>query len=70
MAPRLYPAVKRPGNKADHVPPSGSVVKDEWSCISTAPVCIHSVYRDISTLYLILLLRKTFELFENLFINF
>ena len=30
----------------DHLPPSSAEVKNEWSCNSTPPICLHIVDRD------------------------
>jgi hypothetical protein len=35
--------VKWPGREADHSPPSGAEVKNEWSYISAPPVRLHGV---------------------------
>ena len=39
------PVLKRPGREADHSPPSGVEVKNEWSCNSTPPISCHSMNR-------------------------
>jgi hypothetical protein len=36
----------RSGREVDHLSPSSSEVKNEWSCTSTFPVCLHGRYRD------------------------
>jgi len=50
------PKKKRPGRKADRVPPSRANVKNEWSYTSTPPICLHGMHRDniISTFSIIL----------------
>jgi hypothetical protein len=35
--------VKRPGRDANQSSPSSAVVKNEWSCTSVPPVCLHGV---------------------------
>jgi hypothetical protein len=45
------PEVKQAGPKADHSPPSSTVVINKWSYNSTLPICLYDVYRDI--IYLI-----------------
>lgn len=32
--------VKWLGSEFSHLPPSGSKLKDEWSCTATSPVCL------------------------------
>ena len=38
--------LKRPGRGVDRSPPSNYKGKNEWSCTSTPPVCLHGVYRE------------------------
>jgi hypothetical protein len=42
----LSPGVKRLKREADHLPPSSSEVKNEWSFISTRPYATHGVHRE------------------------
>jgi hypothetical protein len=37
--------VKPLGYKANHSPPSNAEVKNEWTYTSTAPICLHVMYR-------------------------
>jgi len=39
---KSFPGVKRPGNEAEHLPPSCAKVMKEWSYSSTPPVFLHS----------------------------
>jgi hypothetical protein len=36
-----FPGVKRPGNEAEHLPPSCAKVMKEWSYSSTPPVFLY-----------------------------
>jgi hypothetical protein len=38
------------GCEADYLPPSSAKVMNEWSSTSTAPLCLHGMYGDSSTL--------------------
>jgi hypothetical protein len=42
---------RRPGHKADHLPPSTAEVKTKWNCNSAPPVCVHGLLMDSCTLY-------------------
>jgi len=35
-----------PRCEADHSPPPSAKVKNEWSCTSTPPTCLHGMDRD------------------------
>jgi hypothetical protein len=37
------PGIRRPGNEADHSPPSSAEVKNAWSYTSIPPVHLHGV---------------------------
>jgi hypothetical protein len=50
-----FPGVKRPGRQVYHSPPASTEVKDEWSCTSAVPVCLHGVDRYSFTFFLIFL---------------
>jgi len=39
----LSPGVKWMGHEAGHIPPSNAKIKNEWSCISTPPICLHGM---------------------------
>jgi hypothetical protein len=38
--------VKRPWREVDHSRPSSAEVRNEWSCTSTLPICLHGVDRE------------------------
>ena len=38
--------VKWPEHVGDHLSPPSARVKNEWSCTSTPPTCLHAMYRD------------------------
>ena len=42
----FFQGIKWPGHEIDHSPPSSAEVKDEWSCISAAPLCLHDMDRN------------------------
>jgi len=42
----FFPGVKPPGREVNHTPPSTVEVKNEWSCTSTPPICLHGVDRE------------------------
>ena len=44
--PCLFPVVKLPGRDASHSLPSSAVIKNEWSCSPTSPLCLHCEDRD------------------------
>jgi len=46
-----YPRVKQLGHEVYHSSPTSVKVKNEWSCISTTPIYLHSVEREIFTFY-------------------
>ena len=46
-----YPEVQRPGLEANHLLASGLKVKNERSCASAPPVCVHGVDRGIDSVY-------------------
>jgi hypothetical protein len=39
----LFPKIKWSGHEANHLSPSIMKVMNMWSCISTLPICLHSV---------------------------
>ena len=39
----VFPGVKRSGREVDHSCPFSAVVKNEWSCTSTPPLCRRGV---------------------------
>jgi hypothetical protein len=45
----IFHGAKQPGHEANPLLPSSSEVKNEWSCTSIAPVCLHGMYRDSCT---------------------
>jgi hypothetical protein len=52
----FFPGVQPPEREVNHTPPSTVEVKNEWSCTSTPPICLHGVDREnfIFCLYLVL----------------
>ena len=42
----LSPQVRRPRRKADGSPRPSAEVTNEWSCTSTARICLYGAYRD------------------------
>jgi hypothetical protein len=46
----LFSGVKWLGTEADHLHPSDTKVKNEWSYTSAPPLCVHGVDRDIITI--------------------
>ena len=42
----LFPRVKRPGREVNHPLPFTAEIKNEWSCTSLHPICLHSIERE------------------------
>jgi hypothetical protein len=40
--------VKQLGHEANHSASSSAKVNNEWSYVVTPPVCLHSMYRDVT----------------------
>jgi hypothetical protein len=41
-----FPGVKLPKREADNLPSSSAELTNEWTCISTPPICRHGVHKD------------------------
>jgi hypothetical protein len=46
-----FPGVKRLGREVQHSLPSSAEVKNEWSCTTTPPMCLHILTRKILRVY-------------------
>ena len=46
-----FPGVKQLGREVKHSFPSSAEVKNEWSCTTMPPMCLHSLTRKISRVY-------------------
>jgi len=42
----FFKEVKQPGCEVDHSPPSSAEVKNEWSCTSNPPICLHGMEKE------------------------
>jgi hypothetical protein len=49
----LSHSVKEPGHKANHSAPSSGIVKNEWSCTSSPPICLYGMYRSSFTHFIL-----------------
>jgi len=43
--------IMQPGRDVDHSPPSSAEFKNEWSCISSSPVCLYGLQWDNFTFF-------------------
>jgi len=43
---RFFTEVKQPGFEVHHTPSSSAEVKNEWSCTSAPPVCLHGMEKE------------------------
>jgi len=41
-----FSRINQPGHESDHLPPSNTKVKNEWSYTSSPPLCLHDICRD------------------------
>jgi len=45
----IFYGLKQPGCEANHLLHSSAEVKNDWSCTSIPPICLHGIYRDDCT---------------------
>ena len=61
------PEVKHPERATDHTHISPDI-KNEWSCTSPPPLCLHGLYRDSFTLDEVFFSEVTFPVFTAVFL--
>ena len=49
-----FPRLKWPGCEVNHSPPFSAKCKNEWSCTSALPLCLHGMDRENFTFYFFL----------------